>query len=502
MRTPAESAQSTKCASVDPAAQRQYWRERQMQQEQEVLQEDKMFFGNTVDFGGATQRVEYEFDEGCTFYSIMTSPVYEKLCSQGARQRYVPLTQRIDVTLATGDRVPATGSVVVDITMDSRAGPVTFANMEILLVPGKPDTPLLIGKRDIESKMKFTSALRARIEKQERQTQDQLRASFGQPEPGVVTGRRATQTVNGDEAESTTMNLDGHEAEHDREQWHPPMVCPRVTAQEGSRAEVTDRQERMEQLRELVRRAQEAGASASFVNEVKARLREAWAECFRTTLGNDPPAKLKPLQVHFIDNVKLPRGYQTRRYSPEHCAAMDEEIADMVRVGVIQVAEEAIVVSCVHMVKKPNGRGWRMTVDYRRINACIQPESWPFPRIDDLIHRVRGATVFGCLDLLKGYWQVPLHENARKFLAFQTHDGVYEWTRVPMGTRNAAAHFQRVMTEMFRAAGLLNKGVVIYLDDILVYAESEYDLLRLWAGLQYVEEPWHLRWARKVYLIR
>ena len=195
---------------------------------------------------------------------------------------------------------------------------------------------------------------------------------------------------------------------------------------------------------------------------MKERLKREWGDTFRLKLKAGPPAKVPPLKVQIFENVKVPTGYSaSRRYSPEHIAAIEGEVAGLQRIGIIAGPSGPVVVSCVHMVRKPGGRGWRMTVDYRRINACTVPEAWPFPRLEDLLQRIPGARVFGCLDLLKGFWQFPLYPPSRKYYAFKTHDAIYEWTRVPMGARNAATHFQRVMTDIFRKAGLLHKGVLV-----------------------------------------
>ena len=119
-------------------------------------------------------------------------------------------------------------------------------------------------------------------------------------------------------------------------------------------------------------------------------------------------------------------------------------------------------------------------MDYRRINACTVPMPFPLPRIEDILQYVQGAKYFGSLDLLKGFWQFPLHPDSRWPFAFATHEGVWEWTRVPMGARNAATHFQKVMSTMFQKAGLLHKGVLVFMDDIFVYSNTLDGLLALW----------------------
>ena len=88
-----------------------------------------------------------------------------------------------------------------------------------------------------------------------------------------------------------------------------------------------------------------------------------------------------------------------------------------------------------------------------------------------------GAKCFASLDMLKGYWQFPVEQLSQRFLAFVTSQGTFHFTRVVMGARNSAAHFQQVMQTILD--GLLFTGVLLYLDDILLYGECDADLVRI-----------------------
>ncbi len=71
-------------------------------------------------------------------------------------------------------------------------------------------------------------------------------------------------------------------------------------------------------------------------------------------------------------------------------------------------------------------------------------------------------------------------DRASKAFSFATHSGVYEPKRMPMGARNAASHFQKVISQLLSRAGLLYNGVLLFIDDILVYAKSPSELAALW----------------------
>ena len=78
--------------------------------------------------------------------------------------------------------------------------------------------------------------------------------------------------------------------------------------------------------------------------------------------------------------------------------------------------------------------------------------------------------------MLKGYWQFPVERDSQRFLAFVTTRRTFQFTRVVIGSRNSAAHFQRVMQVVLD--GLLLAGVLLYLDDILTYGHDEMDIVR------------------------
>ncbi|KAH9147037.1 hypothetical protein AeNC1_019450, partial [Aphanomyces euteiches] len=113
-----------------------------------------------------------------------------------------------------------------------------------------------------------------------------------------------------------------------------------------------------------------------------------------------------------------------------------------------------------------------MTIDSRPINACTEPMPWPMPNLD-AAHR---ACWFFTLDWFKGYWQLALHEDSQMYYSM-TPFGVYTPTRVLMGQTDAVAFCQSAVDFMF--ADLLFKGLLVWLDDMLGYAETTDDLFDL-----------------------
>jgi hypothetical protein len=92
------------------------------------------------------------------------------------------------------------------------------------------------------------------------------------------------------------------------------------------------------------------------------------------------------------------------------------------------------------------------------------------PRVDDLIDQLQGAEYFSKIDLRSGYWQIPISSDDVQKTAFRTRYGHFEWLVLPFGLTNAPAAFMDLMHKIFH--DLLDRGVVIFLDDILIYSKS------------------------------
>lgn len=129
----------------------------------------------------------------------------------------------------------------------------------------------------------------------------------------------------------------------------------------------------------------------------------------------------------------------------------------------------------VLFVKKKEGT-LRMCVDYRGLNKITRKNRHPLPRIDELIDRFRTARYFTKLDLLSGYHQMRVHPEDTHKTAFRTRYGHYEFNVVPFGLTNAPAAFSAMMRNVLDP--VLDKCVVVYLDDILIYSDNKEDHLR------------------------
>ncbi|MCG8049195.1 MAG: DDE-type integrase/transposase/recombinase [Candidatus Thiodiazotropha taylori] len=162
--------------------------------------------------------------------------------------------------------------------------------------------------------------------------------------------------------------------------------------------------------------------------------------------------------------IKVP----VRRMAPIKREIIREEVKTMLENNICEESSSPWSAPVVIVNKKDGGR--RFCVDYRCLNEVTKKDIYPLPRADDILESMNNASYFSHFDLVKGYWQIPLAEEAKEKTAFSTPDGHFQFKKLPFGLTNAPSSFQRAMDVVLK--GLTWSDCLVYLDDIVIYAST------------------------------
>ena len=217
--------------------------------------------------------------------------------------------------------------------------------------------------------------------------------------------------------------------------------------------------------------------SARYSREARQLLHEHRSQ-ISSTLSKEP-ARVTPMRLEVDKAEWMTKSNQlpTRIQSPIKDAEIRRKIEIMLENGVV-IDSDSAEWSQVLLTPKP-GQKWRFCIDFRKLNSATKSQGYPLPRIKEIITRIgqHKPRFFAKLDLTNGYHQMPLAKESQPCTAFTSNRGIFQWTRVPMGLKNAAAYFQKVMAEEV-LAGLVQHICELYIDDCIIYADSEKELLK------------------------
>ncbi|GFW56291.1 retrovirus-related Pol polyprotein from transposon opus [Trichonephila clavipes] len=146
---------------------------------------------------------------------------------------------------------------------------------------------------------------------------------------------------------------------------------------------------------------------------------------------------------------------------------VDRQINELLHLKLIEPSESewAHPIVCV---SKKNG-SIRLCVDYRHLNSFTIADAYPMQNAKDLLFEVGQANYITVLDLTKGYWQIPMAEEAKPYTAFVTHHGHYQFCVMPFGMKNAGSTFQKVMDQVLVKHRAYCRS---YIDDVAVFSKT------------------------------
>ncbi|GJT93188.1 reverse transcriptase domain-containing protein [Tanacetum coccineum] len=197
-------------------------------------------------------------------------------------------------------------------------------------------------------------------------------------------------------------------------------------------------------------------------------------------------AQNKGKLIQLLDEKK-PVVQKQRRLNPNMQEVVKKEIVKLLDTGIIYPIADSPWVSPIHCVPKKGGitvvtnendelvptrtvTGWRVCIDYRKLNEATAKDHFPLPFMDQMLERLAGNKYFCFLDGFSGYFQIPIDPNDQEKTTFTCPFGTYAYRRMPFGLCNAPATFQRCMLAIFH--DMIEESVKVFMDDFSVFGNS------------------------------
>ncbi|KAH9793911.1 hypothetical protein KPL71_004706 [Citrus sinensis] len=190
--------------------------------------------------------------------------------------------------------------------------------------------------------------------------------------------------------------------------------------------------------------------------------------------------------IHLDENAKSTREMQ-RRLNPNMKEVVRTEVLKLLDAGIIYPIYDSSWVSPVQVVPKKSGvtvvtnadneliptrvtTGWRVCIDYRKLNSVTRKDHFPLPFIDQMLDRLGGHEFYCFLDGYSGYNQIPIAPKDQEKTTFTCPFGTFAYRRMPFGLCNAPATFQRCMLSIF--SDMVERFLEVFMDDFSVFGDS------------------------------
>ncbi|CAM8959678.1 unnamed protein product [Rhodiola kirilowii] len=188
-----------------------------------------------------------------------------------------------------------------------------------------------------------------------------------------------------------------------------------------------------------------------------------------------------------LEDVAKPSREPQRRLNPIMMEIVQKEIQKLLDADVIYPISDSQWVSPVHVVPKKSGitveedaegkmvttrikNGWRICIDYRKLNAVTRKDHFPLPFIDQMLDRLAGKPYFCFLDGFSGYNQIPIAPEDQEKTTFTCPFGTFTFRRMSFGLCNAPGTFQRVVTSIF--SDMIGEFIEVFMDDFTIYGNT------------------------------
>jgi hypothetical protein len=200
------------------------------------------------------------------------------------------------------------------------------------------------------------------------------------------------------------------------------------------------------------------------------RIVSEFPDVFPEELPGMPLERKVEFAIELIPGT-APISNRAYRVSKPELVELKKQIDELLEKGYIRPSTLSWAAPVLFMEKKDGTK--RMCIDYRSLNEVTVKNKYPLPRIEDLFDQLRGASVFSKIDLRSGYHQLRIQPLNISKTSFITKYGLYEFTVMSFDLTNAPAYFMYLMNNVFM--DYLDKFVVVFIDDILIYSQNEQD---------------------------
>ncbi|GJU67958.1 reverse transcriptase domain-containing protein [Tanacetum coccineum] len=188
------------------------------------------------------------------------------------------------------------------------------------------------------------------------------------------------------------------------------------------------------------------------------------------------------------ENAK-PVVQHQRRVNPKIHEVIKQEVIKLLDAGLIYPISDSPWVSPVHCVPKKGGitvvkneeneliptrlvTGWRVCIDYRKLNDATRKDHFPLPFMDQMLERLAGNEYYCFLDGFSGYFQIPIDPLDQEKTTFTCPYGTFAYRRMPFGLCNAPGTFQRCMVAIFH--DMIEKTMEVFMDDFSVFGKCHF----------------------------
>ncbi|KAK9073810.1 hypothetical protein SSX86_006404 [Deinandra increscens subsp. villosa] len=173
-----------------------------------------------------------------------------------------------------------------------------------------------------------------------------------------------------------------------------------------------------------------------------------------------------------LDPTFRPIHQKRRKFAPETNIIIQEEVDKLLKTKMIREVKYPKWLANVVVVQKKNGK-WRVCVDYTDLNKACPKDPFPLPHIDAMVDATAGHEMLTFMDASSGFQQIQMEPCDQEHTAFMTPTGIYCYTAMPFGLRNAGATYQRLVNMMFKDQ--LGDTMEVYIDDMVVKSKKTED---------------------------